>query len=948
MRENAPENQPADAPDLSAHTPMMQQFLRLKAQHPDTLLLYRMGDFYELFLDDAVRAHRLIDITLTTRGMSAGEPIPMAGVPVHALDTYLARLIRLGESVAIAEQIGEPGAQKGPMERQVVRVVTPGTLTDTALMAERQDVVLLALTRQDAPGARQRRQSPDWTQDAPPCPPATPTGLAWLNLSSGEIRLCECAWADVPAWLSRLAPAEVLCPKDHDALRADLERWQSGAGPASGAAALTPRQPWQFDAAAGVRLLCEQLQVAHLQAFGAEGLPLAQAAASALLHFARHTQGQALGHVNQLRVERSQDLLLLPPSTFRNLELLQTLKGEKAPTLLALLDVCQTGMGSRLMRQWLTQPRLERSEAQQRQHAIATLLSADPQGPQFEPLRERLRGVADVQRISARIALGQARPRELAALRHTLSLLDGLHPPVLALLQDSSGIALPGQPRPPANPWLEALAAGLAPQDELLALLRQQLAEEPAVQLRDGDVIAAGFDAELDELRGISQNCDQFLADMEERERAQTGIANLRVLFNRLHGFFIEVSSSGLNRVPAHYQRRQTMKNAERYTTPELKAFEDRALSAQERALAREKLLYAALLEALQAQVPALQALAGALAGLDALCALAERAHSQGWQPPQFTAVPCIHIEGGRHPVVQERLAASAQGAGSFIANDCRLDPQQRLLVITGPNMGGKSTYMRQVALIVLLAAMGSFVPAQRCVLGPIDAIHCRIGASDDLAGGQSTFMVEMSEAAAIVHQATSTSLVLMDEIGRGTSTLDGLALATAIAAHLHDRNQSLTLFATHYFELTALPTQHRAAVNVHVSASEAAQRIVFLHQVEPGPASRSYGVQVARLAGMPPALIRQAQRHLQHLEEQARPDEAQGGLFDHLDDPQGPDLADDGVLTEAAAVFAAQPSAATAADIALRTELQQLDPDHLSPREAHQALYRLKALLDA
>ena len=848
--------------DLPAHTPMMAQYLRIKAEHPDTLVLYRMGDFYELFYDDARKANRLLDITLTARGTSAGEPVVMAGVPVHALENYLAKLVRLGEAVAIAEQVGDVATAKGPVERKVVRVVTPGTVTDSGLMAERADTLLLSLHRQ--------RQT--W-------------GLAWLGLASGRLGLSECSEAELGAWLARLAPAELL----HD-----------GAGlPAAalqGACARTARPAWQFDAALGERKLCEQLQVAGLAGFGAQGLPVAHAAAAALLAYAEHTQGQALAHVRGLQVARADALIELPPATHRNLELVQTLRGEDAPTLLSLLDSCRTGMGSRCLRHWLLHPARARAEASARHEALAALI-----GVGFEPLRAALRGISDVERSVARIALRSVRPRELAGLRATLLALPALR------------AAAPG-----GSALLDALRGQLQP-DPGIAELLLAIAEEPAAMLRDGGVIAAGVDAELDELRQIAQHGDEFLLDLEQRERARTGIHNLRVQFNKVHGYYIEVTASGLDKVPADYQRRQTLKNAERFITPELKAFEDKALSAQERSLAREKWLFEALLDALQPQLVALGDLARALAALDALAALAERAATLGWCRPEFVPYPCIDIESGRHPVVEARLHET--GAGPFIANHCRLDARTRLLVITGPNMGGKSTFMRQVALTVLLASVGSFVPAAACRLGPIDAIHTRIGAADDLANAQSTFMVEMTEAAAIVHGATEQSLVLMDEVGRGTSTFDGLALAGAIASQLHDRNRAFTLFATHYFELTDFPARHERALNLHVGAVESGHDIVFLHQIEPGPASRSYGVQVARLAGMPAAVIRQARHALETLEAQRHAGDAQVDLF------------------------AAPPAAAPAGPTPLEAALAAVEPDRLSPREALDALYRLKQL---
>ncbi len=855
-------------PDFAAHTPMMQQYLRIKAEHVDTLVFYRMGDFYELFFDDARRASQLLDITLTSRGQSAGEPIAMAGVPVHALETYLARLIRLGEAVAICEQVGDVATAKGPVERKVVRVVTPGTLTDSALLADKADSLLLALSPQGG----------TW-------------GLAWLAVSSGQLGLSECSERELPGWLARLAAAEALVDRD----RAPPALLQVKT-------TITHRPAWQFDAALGQRLLCQQLGVASLAGFDAQEMKAAQAAAAALLSYAEHTQGQALAHVRTLQVERASELIALPPATQRNLELTQTLRGEDTPTLLSLLDTCRSGMGSRVLRKWLTRPLRDRAVARLRHEAIDALLACG-----FEPLRDALRGVSDVERITARVALRQVRPRELAGLRATLQALPTLRAHV---------------PQPSCA-LLDELCAALSPPAEIAALLERAIADEPAVLLRDGGVIAPGFDADLDELRAIGQNCDAYLLDLEARERERTAIANLRVQYNKVHGFYIEVTQSQADKVPADYQRRQTLKNAERYVTPELKAFEDKALSAQERSLSREKMLYEQVIDALQPQLDALSALARALASLDALAALAERAATLDWCRPEFVAMPCIEIEAGRHPVVEARLRET--GGGAFIANDCRLDATRRMLVITGPNMGGKSTFMRQVALIALLGAIGSYVPAGACRLGPLDAIHTRIGAADDLANAQSTFMVEMTEAAAIVHGATEQSLVLMDEIGRGTSTFDGLALAGAIASHLHERNRSFTLFATHYFELTAFPLKHERALNVHVSATEnpggGGEGIVFLHEIEPGPASRSYGVQVARLAGMPASLVRQARSTLEALEAQQQAGDAQIDLF-------------------APAAAAAEPARSDLADA-----LADIDPDTLTPREALDALYRLKTI---
>ena len=857
------------------HTPMMVQYLRIKADHPETLLFYRMGDFYELFLDDAKRAARLLDITLTARGSSGGSPIAMAGVPVHAVEGYLAKLVRLGESVAICEQVGEVGLGKGPVERKVVRIVTPGTLTESDLLADKTDAVLLAVAQQSNAGG-------------------TAFGLAWTALSNGEIGLAECSAAELPGWIARLAPAELLVGADLPEGACDIAML-----------ALTRRPEWQFDSELGVRKLLAQLRVGTLAGFGAEALVVAHAAAAALLSYAEHTQGRALAHVHRLGVHRATELIDLPPTTHRNLELTRTLRGHDAPTLLSTIDCCATGMGSRTLRTWLTRPLRERRVATQRHDAVATLLATGLDG-----LRLSLRHLADVERITARIALRQVRPRELVGLRATLLALPAVHAAVPA---DGSVL-------------LSMLADALQPPPGVAQLLVAALADEPAALVRDGGVIAAGHDAELDALRSIGRDSDAFLLELEARERQRSGIATLRVQFNRVHGYFIEVSQGQAGKVPDDYRRRQTMKNAERFTTPELKAFEDKALSAGERSLARERSLYDALLDALAAHLEPLSAVARSLASLDALGALAECARRGDWCRPRFVREPCIEIERGRHPVVEARLQERGL---AFMPNDCRLDAKRRMLVITGPNMGGKSTFMRQVALITLLASIGSFVPAAACRLGPIDAIHTRIGAADDLANAQSTFMVEMTEAAAIVHTATEQSLVLMDEIGRGTSTFDGLALAGAIARQLHDRNRSFTLFATHYFELTDFPAKHDRALNVHVAAVETGDAIAFLHEIEAGPASRSYGVQVARLAGMPPVLLRQARATLESLEAERVARQPQSDLF------AAPAPADD-------ASAAATP---TVARSAFDAAWSALDPDMLSPREALDALYRLKAL---
>jgi len=857
---------------------MMAQYLGLKADYPDTLLFYRMGDFYELFHADAEKAARLLDITLTSRGQSAGEPIRMCGVPFHSVEGYLAKLIKLGESAAICEQMGEPTG-KGPVERKVVRVVTPGTLTDSALLSDKTESILLAVHQ----GSRNT------------------CGLAWLSVTQGEIHLAHCASDEVEAWVARIGPSELVYNIDvTPAFEARLTALRQS-GLAGHAATLTARPAWQFDASLGVRRLLAQLQVASLATFSAEALSEAHAAASALLGYAEHTQGRALSHVHSLQVVRSGEMIELPQTTRRNLELTQTLRGEDSPTLFSLLDTCTTGMGSRLLKSWLLSPRRDRAQAAARLDAITLLRSGLQQ-----TLRARLKGSTDVERITARIALRQVRPRELIALRDTLQKAEQLSP------NQNSHPELPD--------LLQRIFEDLQAPPACAAMLSRYVMDEPAALIRDGGVINRGCDPDLDELRDIQTNCDAFLLDLEAREKARTGITNLRVQFNRVHGFYIEVSQGQAAKVPDDYRRRQTLKNAERFITPELKAFEDKALSAQERALAREKFLYEELLDQLQDFVPALSRLARAIASLDALCALAERSLTLNWAQPVFVKEPCIDIVGGRHPVVEARLAET--GGGSFIANDCALSHKSRMQVITGPNMGGKSTYMRQVALIVLLACVGSYVPATVCRIGPIDAIHTRIGAADDVANAQSTFMLEMTEAAQILHAATPHSLVLMDEIGRGTSTFDGLALASGIAAYLHNKSQAFTLFATHYFELTEFPSKHHGALNVHVSAVESGSNIVFMHHIEPGPASRSYGIAVAKLAGVPAAVVSHARLALGALELQQTEARAQVDLF-------------------------APPPEMPAAELSLiEKSLTNIDPDALTPREALDALYQLKKLL--
>ena len=842
----------------AAHTPMMQQYLRLKAQHPDILLFYRMGDFYELFHADAEKAARLLDITLTTRGASAGVPIKMAGVPYHAAEQYLAKLLRLGESVAICEQIGDPSTSKGPVERAVTRIVTPGTLTDSALLDEKSDNVLLALSSEN-----------------------NSVGLAWLSLANGELRVAEVPQRLLAGELTRLRPAEILVA-DRGAL--------SGL---TSAAALTRLPEWHFDFEAARQQLLKHFNVHSLAGFGCEDLRPAIAAAGALLEYARKTQGQALSHVNALRPERADAYVRMDAATRRNLELTETLRGTPVPTLCSLLDNCATGMGSRLLRHWLHHPLRDRGVLANRHEAVEELAQSASTA-----LHEALRRVADVERICARVALKSARPRDLSGLRDSLAAL----PSMAAMLAHASA------------PRLAELRRDLATPPDCAALLTRAILPEPSVLLREGGVINHGYDAGLDELRGLQSNSSEFLVQLEARERERTGIPSLKVEYNRVHGFYIEVTHAHVEKIPGDYRRRQTLKNAERYITPELKTFEDKALSAQDRALALEKALYEQLLEALQPHVPALQRIARSLAELDLLASFAADSLRLNWCRPQFVAEALLEIEGGRHPVVEAQV-------DQYIANDCRLNAARQLLLITGPNMGGKSTYMRQVALIVLLAHVGSFVPARAVRLGPVDQIFTRIGAADDLAGGRSTFMVEMTESANILHNATAASLVLMDEVGRGTSTFDGLALAWAIARHLLEKNRSYTLFATHYFELTRLALEYREAANIHLDAVEHKDSIVFLHAVEEGPASQSYGLQVAALAGVPGSVTRAAKRYLVQLEQQSLNRDGQSDLF---------------------AAAAPEPAAEPHPALDL---LATIKPDELSPKEALEILYKLKQL---
>ncbi|MGB6008600.1 DNA mismatch repair protein MutS [Castellaniella sp.] len=857
-------------PDLSGHTPMMQQYLQLKAQAGSHLLFYRMGDFYEMFYDDAERGARLLNLTLTKRGTSNGAPIPMAGVPHHAMEGYLARLVALGESIAICEQVGDPAASKGPVERKIVRVVTPGTLTDEALLPAREDRVIAAWVT----GRNRQRDG---------------AGLAWMNLANGEFKTCECTPELLDTELGRIAPAELVCAE-----QADVQALE-----ASGLESAISRVPdWHFEPDGARDTLLRHFGVADVGAFGLDHLPLAMCAAGALMRYVGATQAQTLSHVHSLAVDAGGDYVVLDPATRRNLELTDTLNGGEGPTLFSTLDHARTPMGSRQLRRWLQAPLRDNPQAQARQDAITQLLQAADADQALLTLRDGLRALPDLERMATRLALGTIRPRELASLRDALGTLEPLSSAAQADFQAAGLLA----------DCLQAIPVDAA----LAALLVRAIAPEPALMIRDGGVIAEGYDEELDTLRQLAGDNGAFLMEMETRERERTGIANLRVEYNRVHGFFIEVTRGQADKVPDDYRRRQTLKNVERYITPELKSWEDKVLSARERGLAREKLLFDQMLAQAARHAAALAASAAALARIDALATLAHHARRHGWVAPELCDDSCLDIQAGRHPVVEHSIE-------TFTPNDCQMHEERRMLLITGPNMGGKSTYMRQVALIALLARMGSYVPASHARIGPIDRIFTRIGAADDLAGGRSTFMMEMMEAGVILAAATPHSLVLMDEIGRGTSTYDGLALAWAIAHRLLTHNRALTLFATHYFEITRLPEKTHGVTNVHLAAADAPDGVVFLHEVRPGPASQSYGLHVAQRAGIPPVVIRHARKELAELEARNRAD-SQLSLFIQQTEEEEAD-----------------------ADAPLKTALQALDPDTLSPREALQLIYQLR-----
>jgi len=851
---------------------MMQQYLRIKAQHPDVLLFYRMGDFYEMFYDDARRAAQLLDIALTQRGASAGAPIPMAGVPAVTLDGYLAKLVCKGESVAICEQRGEPGKTKGPMEREVVRIVTPGTITDEALLEERRDNLLASVLERNGH-----------------------YGLAWLDLSAGRFCVMQLTGiAALEAEVERLHPAEILMSDDADPA---LKR--------SSSCSRNPRlrPPWLFDIESATRALTEQFKTRDLAGFGCADKPLAIAAAGALLAYVCETQKSALPHLLSISTEDRDTALIMDPATRRNLELDVSLAGYPDLTLAGVFDRTSTPMGGRMLRRWLHRPVRDREVLRARYDAVATLI----EDARYPKITDALRSIGDLERILARVALRSARPRDLTQLRGALGTL----PQLLLSLKEFG------------SPLLHELTSEVSEHRNEHGLLTKAVVESPPHYVRDGGVIASGFDAELDELRLLGSDTEAFMLDLERRERERTGLSSLKLGFNRVQGFFIEINRNQADGVPANYMRRQTVKSAERFITPELKSFEDKVLGARDRALARERSLYEGLLDSLSTQLAALQATSSAIAQIDVLNNFAERAVTLDCVQPQLVDGPMLCIEAGRHPVVER---ASGE---PFIPNDLKFDDSRRMLIITGPNMGGKSTYMRQTALIVILAYIGCFVPAKRALIGPFDRIFTRIGASDDLAGGRSTFMLEMTETANILNNATDKSLVLMDEVGRGTSTFDGLSLAWACAAYIAKTIRAFTLFATHYFELTSLPAEIPGVANVHVEAVEHGERLIFLHSVKEGPASQSYGLQVAALAGIPKTVTTQARRYLTELERER-------DALRSFNSPQG-ELALFAPSSSAAPVGA--PLSATLA------VLRAVDPESLSPRAALDLVFRLRQL---
>jgi DNA mismatch repair protein MutS len=842
---------------------MMQQYLRIKSNHPDTLVFYRMGDFYELFYDDAKKAAQLLDITLTSRGQSAGRPIAMAGIPYHAAEGYIARLLRGGESVAICEQIGDPATSKGPVERKVVRIVTPGTVTDEALLEDRKDNLLVAV-----------------------CALNHQHGIATLDLTSGRFILQQVESEDqLLVEIGRLNPAELLFSEDWPMPAAIKQR--SG---------LCRRPPWHFETESARQLVLKQFNTHDLKGFGCEHMPAAIAAAGALLQYVKDTQQGALPHIQGIRIENSDDSIVLDAASRRNLELDSHPSGQLQYTLFGVLDKTATAMGSRCLRRWINRPLRNHAILNDRYACVATLLDS----LLYRDVQTQLRQVGDIERISSRIALKSARPRDLIVLRNTLAVL----PTLQQVLATSD------------NPQLTLLSGKIGEQPVMLQLLNKAIIDNPPMLIRDGGVIAPGYSRELDELRNLSQNADQFLIDMENREKAATGITNLKVNYNRVQGYYIEISRLHAEKVPGHYIRKQTLKGVERYITEELKSFEDKVLSAREKSLVFEKSLYEELLMIIAASLIPLQECAAALAELDVLVNFAERADTLNLSEPALVDEPGIHIEAGRHLVVEQVSDIP------FVPNDLSFSSQRRMLIITGPNMGGKSTYMRQAALIVLIAHIGCYVPAKTLTCGPVDKIFTRIGASDDLASGRSTFMVEMSETANILHNATSKSLILMDEIGRGTSTFDGLSLAWACADYLAKETKAFTLFATHYFELTTLADEQETIHNVHLDAMEHGDRIIFLHAVKEGPANQSYGLQVASLAGVPRSVIDKAKAKLQHLENNAYIEQQAEAGVNQLD------------------LFSAKECHPA---VCL---LEDMNPDEVSPRQALDLLYRLKEMV--
>jgi len=851
---------PAKSASNSQHTPMMQQFLRIKAEHPDILLFYRMGDFYELFFDDARKASQLLDITLTARGKSNGEGIPMCGIPFHAADNYLSRLIRAGESVAICEQVGDPATTKGPVERKVMRIVTPGTVTDENLLEERRDNFLMAIS-----------SSKDLV------------GISVLDVSSGRFFVQELnSLEQLQTELERIKPSEVLISED-DIFYSQL----------SSTKALRRQPPWYFEIDTCERILTEQFATKDLSGFGCDGMNQAIMAAGCLMQYVNDTQRTALPHIQGLRVERSEDSVLLDAASRRNLELEINLSGGYENTLASVIDKTSTAMGSRCLRRWVNRPLRDQAQLKARHDAIAVLLK----NREYSEIQNQLKHIGDIERILSRVAIKSARPRDLFTLGNSLEKLPLIQQQLAQLAAEK----------------LNELSQQISEHPETVALLQSAITENPPVVIRDGGVIAEGYDSELDELRNLSKNADQFLVDLEAREKERTGISTLKVSYNRVHGFYIEISRAQSDNAPDDYIRRQTLKSSERFITPELKEFEDKVLSAKERALSREKALYEQLLDKLLLALIPLQQCAEGLSELDTLSCFAERADTLNYTQPEFQARPGISISAGRHPVVEMVTQ------DSFIPNDARLNDQQRMLIITGPNMGGKSTYMRQTALIVLMAHIGCYVPAQKALIGPVDRIFTRIGASDDLASGRSTFMVEMTEAANILNNATEKSLVLMDEIGRGTSTFDGLSLAWACAESLALESRPFTLFATHYFELTSMVDEIKTVKNVHLNAVEHGDSIVFMHAVKDGPANQSYGLQVAKLAGVPTSVIKNARKKLQILERQSA-----GAHEVFVEETTGQ-----------LELFNNNPHP-------IVEQLQELDIDDLNPRQALELLYEL------